>query len=161
VSLDDRPALDVLREDIGEALGRDLRRAAQVIHAGLPVQGSDTGDYMVRNLVGFDPRNKVVAIGAEVEKGMPILFCKRDAISAREDLHRMLDSIAAELDGPPKGGLYYSCLGRGEHMFGRRSAELELIGKRLGDFPLVGFFCNGEISHDRLYGYTGVLTLFR
>lgn len=161
VSLDGRPALDVLREDIGEALGRDLRRAAEVIHAGLPVQGSDTGDYMVRNLVGFDPKNRLVAIGAEVEKGMPILFCKRDAISAREDLHRMLDSIAAELDGPPKGGLYYSCLGRGEHMFGRRSAELELIGKRLGDFPLVGFFCNGEISHDRLYGYTGVLTLFR
>ena len=30
----------------------------------------------------------------------------------------------------------------------------------LGDFPLAGFFCNGEISHDRLYGYTGVLTLF-
>jgi small ligand-binding sensory domain FIST len=24
----------------------------------------------------------------------------------------------------------------------------------------VGFFCNGEISHNRLYGYTGVLTLF-
>ena len=27
-------------------------------------------------------------------------------------------------------------------------------------FPLVRFFCNGEISHNRLYGYTGVLTLF-
>jgi small ligand-binding sensory domain FIST len=161
VSLDGRPALDVLREDIGEALGRDLRSAAQVIHAGLPVQGSDTGDYVVRNLAGFDAKNKLVAIGANVEKGMPILFCKRDAISAREDLNRMLDSITAELDEPPKGGLYYSCLGRGQHMFGRRSAELELISKRLGDFPLVGFFCNGEISHDRLYGYTGVLTLFR
>jgi len=161
VSLDGRPALDVLREDIGEPLGRDLRRAAQVIHAGLPVQGSDTGDYMVRNLVGFDPKNGFVAIGAYVEKGMPIMFCKRDAISAREDLHRMRDSIGADLDGPPKGGLYYSCLGRGENMFGKRSAELELIARRLGDFPLVGFFCNGEISHDRLYGYTGVLTLFR
>ena len=30
----------------------------------------------------------------------------------------------------------------------------------LGDFPLVGFFANGEISHNRLYGYTGVLALF-
>ena len=29
-----------------------------------------------------------------------------------------------------------------------------------GDLPLGGFFCNGEISHNRLYGYTGVLTLF-
>jgi small ligand-binding sensory domain FIST len=73
----------------------------------------------------------------------------------------MLDAISADLDGPPQGGLYFSCLGRGEHMFGRRSAELEIIRDRLGEFPLAGFFCNGEISHDRLYGYTGVLTLFR
>jgi small ligand-binding sensory domain FIST len=160
-TLDGRPALDVLREDIGVPLGRDLHRAAQVIHAGLPVKGSDTGDYLVRNLVGFDAKNRLVAIGAYVEKGMPIMFCKRDERSAREDLHRMLDSISADLEGPPKGGLYYACLGRGENMFGKRSAELELIAKRLGDFPLVGFFCNGEISHDRLYGYTGVLTLFR
>jgi NADH:ubiquinone oxidoreductase subunit 2 (subunit N) len=26
--------------------------------------------------------------------------------------------------------------------------------------PLAGFFGNGEVSHDRLYGYTGVLLLF-
>ena len=40
------------------------------------------------------------------------------------------------------------------------SEELKLIRSGLGDIPLVGFFCNGEISHNRLYGYTGVLTLF-
>ena len=74
-------------------------RHAQVIHAGLPIKGSDTGDYLVRNLVGFDAKNRLVAIGAYVEKGMPIMFCKRDERSAREDLHRMLDSISADLDG--------------------------------------------------------------
>ena len=46
------------------------------------------------------------------------------------------------------------------HLFGRRGAELGLVREALGDLPLVGFFCGGEISHDRLYGYTGVLTLF-
>jgi len=45
-------------------------------------------------------------------------------------------------------------------MFGSRGTELGLVKEALGDLPLVGFFCNGEISHDRLYGYTGVLTLF-
>jgi small ligand-binding sensory domain FIST len=25
---------------------------------------------------------------------------------------------------------------------------------------LIGFFANGEISHRRLYGYTGVLSVF-
>ncbi|MGH8647471.1 MAG: hypothetical protein ACREX4_24645 [Gammaproteobacteria bacterium] len=38
--------------------------------------------------------------------------------------------------------------------------ELKLLREELGDFPLTGFSCNGEISSDRLYGYTGVLTLF-
>ena len=50
---------------------------------------------------------------------------------------------------------------RGEHMFGSRGAELDLVKQALGEVPLVGFFCNGEISRDRLYGYTGVLTVFR
>jgi small ligand-binding sensory domain FIST len=45
-------------------------------------------------------------------------------------------------------------------MFGRRGAELELVSGALGEVPLAGFFCAGEISHDRLYGYRGVLALF-
>lgn len=159
-TLDGRPALDVLTEELGSLPAHDLPRAARYIHVGLPVAGSDTGDYLVRNLVGIDPHRKVIAIGAAVEPGMRVMFCKRDGASARADLTRMLDSIASDLATPPKGGLYFSCLGRGEHMFGRRSAELRMIQQRLGDVPLCGFFCNGEISHDRLYGYTGVLTLF-
>ena len=35
-----------------------------------------------------------------------------------------------------------------------------MIRDELGDFPLAGLFANGEISNDRLYGYTGVLALF-
>jgi len=160
VTLDGRPALDVFREDIGEALARDLNRVAHHILVGLPVSGSDIGDYTARNLVGIDPRKKLIAIGAPVEEGMTVMFCRRDGDAARADLRRMLKSIGADLRGAPRGGLYYSCLGRGAQMFGEKSTELELIRRELGDFPMVGFFCSGEISHDRLYGYTGVLTLF-
>jgi small ligand-binding sensory domain FIST len=160
-ALDGRPALDVLREELGALPAQDFAHALRRIHAALPVRGSDTGDYLVRNLIGIDPQNGLIAIGAPVEPGMSVIFCKRDGEAAREDLLNMLDSIAAEFDLPPQGGLYFSCLGRGEHMFGHRSAELEIIRSRLGDVPLAGFFCNGEIAHDRLYGYTGVLLLFR
>ncbi len=45
-------------------------------------------------------------------------------------------------------------------MFGAQSADLAAIQGELGEVPLVGFFCNGEISHNRVYGYTGVLSLF-
>ena len=73
----------------------------------------------------------------------------------------MLRKIKRQIgDKPIRGGLYYTCLARGPNQFGDDSEELKLIEEELGDFPLVGFFGNGEISHDRLYGYTGVLTLF-
>lgn len=158
-TIDHRPALDVYRE-AADDLGRDLERAVRTVLVGLPVEGSDRGDYLVRNVIGVDPRAKLVAIGAAVEPGMPLIFCRRDAVSARRDLVRMLNEIKRDLRGPPRGGLYFSCLARGEHMFGARSAEAALVREHLGDVPLAGFFAAGEISHDRLYGYTGVLTLF-
>jgi len=158
--LDDRPALDVFRDALGAELAGDLRRAAQFMHVGLPVAGSDRGDYLVRNLVGIDPGSKLIAIGDRVEAGAELLFCKRDAQSARQDLLRILAELREECAAPARGALYYSCVGRGEHMFGERGVELGIVRRGLGEVPLVGFFCNGEISHDRLYGYTGVLTLF-
>jgi small ligand-binding sensory domain FIST len=88
------------------------------------------------------------------------MFCRRDGDSAREDMQRMLDDLGRRAGGVPRAGVYYTCLGRGRYQFGDNSVELNMIRDRLGDFPLVGFFCNGEISHNRLYGYTGVLTLF-
>jgi small ligand-binding sensory domain FIST len=159
-SLDHRPALDVMKEEIGEVLAHDLRRAAGYIFVGLPVRGSDTGDYLVRNILGVDPQNHLVAIGEYVDPGDELLFCRRDQQTAEEDLLRMLAAIKAQLNAPIRGGVYYSCLGRGQHMFGAPNRELGLIRDTLGDFPLVGFFANGEISYNRLYGYTGVLTLF-
>jgi len=160
IQLDGRPALDVLKEDIGEILSRDLARIGGYIFAGLPIVGSDTGDYLVRNLVGIDPQNGLVAIADMVEPGGRVMFCRRDANTAREELLRMLVALKKTLDGPPRGGIYISCLGRGRNLFGGDSDELKLIASELGGVPLVGFYANGEISQDRLYGYTGVLTLF-
>lgn len=160
VELDGRPALDVLREDVGVGTSEDLAQLGGQIFAGLAVSGSDTGDYVVRNLIGIDPGNRLIAIGDIARKGQRMFFCHRDHDTVRVDMARMLDSIREGLYTAPRGALYYSCLGRGGALFGGKSAELEMIRDALGDVPLVGFFCNGEISHDRLYGYTGVLTLF-
>jgi small ligand-binding sensory domain FIST len=152
VRLDGRPALEVLLEAVGGERTQLL--------VGLPVPASDTGDYTARNIVGVDPKAGLFAIGDLVEPGMEILFCKRDAAAAKKDLQSILLNLK-EAVPEPRGALYYSCVARGEHMFGRRGAELDLVKRSLGEVPLVGFFCNGEISRDRLYGYTGVLTVFR
>lgn len=160
IELDERPALDVLREDAGPSLAPDLGRAGGVIFAALPVGNAEAGDYVVRNVVGVDAQRGLVAIGETVRRGARVMFCRRDRRAAVEDMARMLESMKSGLYTRPRGAVYFSCLGRGVGLFGEMSKELEMIREGLGDFPLVGCYCNGEISHNRLYGYTGVLTLF-
>lgn len=160
VELDGAPALEVLREDVGELLARRAGRIPDSVFAGLPIPGSDTGDYLVRNLVGIDEQRSLVAIGELVSPGDGLMFCRRDAEAAEQDLRRILAELARAAERPPRGAVYHTCLARGPNLFGPGSRELKIIEESLGDMPLVGFFGNGEISHHRLYGYTGVLTLF-
>ena len=158
--LDGKPALDVFKEDIGDVLARNLERVGGYIHAALPISGDDSGDYLVRNVVGVDPDNKLVAIGERISAGDRVMFVRRDGPSAMEDLHRMLADVISRSNGTPKAALYYSCVARGPNLFGPDSEELKAVQGALGDeVPVVGFFANGEISKNRLYGYTGVLTL--
>jgi small ligand-binding sensory domain FIST len=158
--LDGKPALDVLKDDVGDVLARDLRRAAGFIHAAIPVTGSDTGDYVVRNLIGVDDSEGIVAIAETVEVGDRVMFVSRDSNAAAKDFQSMLERLAARAAGKAKGALFISCIARGPNMFGGRGTELKMIRKAIGAVPLVGIYAKGEISNCRLYGYTGVLTLF-
>jgi small ligand-binding sensory domain FIST len=158
--IDGRPALEVFKSDIGEVLARQLEKVAGYIHAAFTVTGDDTGDYLVRNLIGIDPERGWLAVGEQVSSGDRILFVRRDRAAAEEDLVRMIRRLKRGAGAAPKAGLYFSCVARGPNMFGANSAELGILRRELGDVPLAGMFCNGEISKNRLYGYTGVLTLF-
>lgn len=160
MQLDGQPALDVFYEDIGARLAAEPAELGGRVFAGLPVKGSDTGDYLVRNLTAIDEGNRVLAIAERVAEGDLVMFCRRDAAAAEQDMRRMLSELEGALEAPPRGGIYYTCLARGPNLLGSDSEELKLIESALGRFPLAGFFGNGEISHNRLYGYTGVLTLF-
>src|SRR5260221_5744497 len=113
ISLDGRAALDVFKEDMGELGWKDFSQTGSDVFAGLPISGSGTGDYLVRNLVGIDPVHKLGALGDVPKTAGQIMSCRRDEPSAAEDMSRMLDSIKSGLFGRPRGGLYYSCVGRG------------------------------------------------
>lgn len=160
MQIDGRPALDVLKADIGPELSADLRRAGGLIFAGLPIRGDDRGDRLIRNLTAIDLARGWIAIGENVTDGQPIIFCRRDGDAARTDMARMLDQVKRRLTGPPRAGIYITCVARGPGLFGTGQGELAMIRQHLGDFPLAGYFAGGEISNAQLYGYTGVLTLF-
>ena len=161
IELDGRPALDAFVEDIGEDLASDLRQVGGLIFAAIPVTGSDTADYTVRNLVGIDPTSKVIAIAEAVPEGGKVLFCRRDRESAVKDMRRMTADLKRRIGNRPiRGGLYVSCAARGPNQFAAPECETEIIRDTLGEFPMAGFFANGELNRDRIYAYTGVLTLF-
>lgn len=142
-------------------------------------------DVVVRHIIGVDPTRRGVAIADHVAEGMQLAFCRRDVQAAKADLVRICAEIREELEpeemplavatalaagdaqaGPSParrvaGAVYVSCAGRGGPHFGGPGAELQIVRRALGDVPLVGFFAGGEIARNHLYGYTGVLTVFR
>lgn len=158
--LDGRPAIDVFKEDIGEMLARDLERAAGYVHVAFPVSGADTADYMVRDLMGIDPESGWLGVGSEIAVGDRMMFVRRDPLSAQQDLGRMLKDVKKRLPGPARGAVYVSCVARGPSMFGDEETEAEIVSDGLGGTPVIGFYASGEICHDRIYGYTGVLLVF-
>ncbi len=158
--LDNKPALDVLMEDMHISTEAELKHRAASVFTGLCIPDSDISDYTVRNLIGVDLEHRAFAINDYLTEGNELIFCRRDNQSAIDDMQNMLDNMARRIKHTPRGGIYISCMGRGREQFGKDSEEVKMIQKTLGDFPLTGFFANGEIHHDKLYGYTGVLTLF-
>jgi small ligand-binding sensory domain FIST len=160
LTLDGRPALDQLRQQLPPEIARDLQLAAGIIHIGLPVPGTDRPDYLVRPLRAIDPTRGWLAVGGGVAVGDRLMFVQQDNASARLDMQRMLADIARRVGNRSiKGGIFISSAARGEAMFGSDHAEAGMITRSLGDFPLIGLISQGEFCHDRLYGVTAVLAL--
>ena len=160
--IDGRPAYEVFDETVSALSEKtDLFRPYSGIHIGLPITGSDTGDYLVRNLMGIDPDSGLLIVAEYVHEGQSLIFVRRTPETVLLDMRRMLADLNRRLDGrKPQGAVYVSCLGRGPNTFGQEDVELGMIADTLQGVPVVGFFADGEICHNRLYSYTGVLTVF-
>jgi small ligand-binding sensory domain FIST len=125
------------------------------------------GDFLIRNLIGIDPNSEAIAVGEYLQEGMRVRFHLRDALTSAEDLHTMLAGY--ENTSPEKdavcGALLFSCLGRGEHLYKKPNFDTGVFKRHLGDVPVGGFFCNGEIGPvggtTFLHGYTSSFGLFR
>ncbi|MPM16378.1 hypothetical protein SDC9_62757 [bioreactor metagenome] len=182
--------LDVTLEgDTQPAIQAVNSTMAGVLDVGAP-QPHNTGhigaNTRALHIVGLDATRRGVALAEQVQPGTWMTFCQRHQSAARADLMRIcaeireevepdedvlpahgsttLDSTAVygRMQTPRRilGAVYISCSDRSGHFFGGTSAELQIVRRALGDVPLVGFFAHGEIAEHRLYGYTGVLTVF-
>ena len=170
VELDDRPPLEVVRELFTSSSERDQELMQNSLFLGVVmddfIEEPRQGDFLIRNIMGLDGRTGVMAIGETLREGMRVQFHLRDALTSAEDLSALLTRYASEKGTDLcEGALMFSCLGRGQYLYGRPDHDTDLFREKVGAMPLGGFFCNGEIGQvggtTFLHGYTSSFGIFR
>ncbi|MSR64963.1 MAG: hypothetical protein EXS18_04190 [Verrucomicrobiae bacterium] len=164
-----KPAYQVLVETFKAISKEDQQRAQHNLLVGLAVneyiEDFKRGDFLIRNIMGVDPKAGSMAIGALPRVGQTMQFQLRDAAAATEDIQHMLDEArSATGQNGPVAGLLCCCNGRGTGLFGEPDHDAKAIAEKFGPLPLTGFFCNGEIgpvgNKTFLHGFTASLGFF-
>jgi small ligand-binding sensory domain FIST len=164
-----RPAYEVLVETFNSLPAEIQKKTRGNLFVGLVIneylEEFRRGDFLVRNLLGADPRTGAVAVGALPRLGQTIQFQRRDPAAATEDMVALLSRAKTELGRRTiYGGCLCSCNGRGYRLFGRPHHDAALVQQQLGPLGVAGFFCNGEIGpvgeRNFLHGWTASLALF-
>ena len=169
-ALDGRPAVERLIEIYHEAGAADQERMQTSLHIGVAATGLKqelgAGDFLIRNVLQLDHEKGVIAVGDRLRGGQTVQFHVRDAEAATQDLDQLLARYRSRRpEAAPRGGLLFTCTGRGHRFFGRPGHDSARLEESLGRIPLGGFFCGGEIGPvggtTYLHGYTSSLALFR
>ena len=164
-----RPAMTRLQELATALTVRDRELLTQGIQVGIVMNeyGAERrqGDFLIRSVLGAQAETGAIAIGGEVDVGQTLQFHVRDADSADKDLRRILEQEAAVLGGRrPAGALLFSCNGRGSRLFSEPDHDARLLARILGDIPVAGFFCAGELGpvggQNYLHAFTASIALF-
>ena len=159
-----RPAYQVLVETVQGLDAARRQRANGNLLVGLAMDEYrdefERGDFLIRNLMGVDPKSGAIAVAAEPRIGQTLQFQIRDAHAADEELRHMLRST---LDSPSAAALLFACNGRGVGLFGAPDHDARTVRELLGPVPLAGLFCNGEIgpvgAATYVHGFTASLAL--
>ena len=161
-------ALQELFQDLDET---DRQLAQESLFIGLAQssfkQSLGQGDFLIRNLVGVDPKVGAIAIADRIRPGQRIQFHLRDAHTAKDDLAHLLSTYQTghRDEAAPSGALLFACNGRGTSLFDAPNCDTEQFSHYLGPVPLGGFFCSGEIGPvgktTFLHGFTSVFGICR
>ena len=165
VGLDGRPPVDVLRDLYASLSVEDQLRFRTALFVGVQMreqQEYHPGDFLIRNLVGVPRDGRGLVVAYLPERFSVVQLHVRDAEAAREDLEQVLQrTIGTE----PAGALLFTCVGRGQGLYGVPGHDSGAFRAHVGSVPLGGFFGNGEVGpvqgHAYVHGYTSVFVTFR
>ena len=129
-------------------------------HSSFSLAQAGSGEpppFLVRNLMGVDPRNGAVAVAERMRPGQQVQFQLRDGQASQQELTGLLERQRRRQPAP-LAALLFACLGRGTGLYGHGDGDVGLCRAQFPDLPIAGAFCNGEIGpvagSTHLHGYT-------
>jgi small ligand-binding sensory domain FIST len=164
-----QPAMSRLQDLAASLSDEDRELLVQGVQVGIVIDEyrgeRRQGDFLIRSILGAQPETGAIAIGDEVEVGQTLQFHVRDAESADRELQHILETETTALGGQrPAGALLFTCNGRGSRLFAEPSHDTGLMAKVLGDIPVAGFFCAGELGpvggQNYVHAFTASIALF-
>lgn len=165
LALDNEPPLKYVQELYEKLTDRDKELLSSSLFLGIVMDPYRTepkqGDFLIRNIIGVDQATGHLAIGAALRNGQTVQFHLRDANTSHDDLQQML--AKSPLENKASGAVLFSCMGRGQRLYGNANHDSDLLKSVIGDVPVGGFFCNGEIGpvggKTYLHGYTSSIAV--
>lgn len=163
-----KPALQAVQETFDSLTAKDKKLAEQSILVGIVMNERQStfkrGDFLIRNLMGYDTSTGALKIGASLRVGQTLQFQVRDAETSEEDLKHLLEKISAPLKSDKtRGALLVSCCGRGKGLYGKADHDVSMIQDSIGPIAITGFFANGEIGpiqqRNFIHGFTSSLVI--
>ena len=151
LELDGRPALEVFQEAVEELEVELTPEKAGAFVLGIQADGladsPQAGDFLIRNVIGVDPKANAIGVAEYVHEGQTVQFHLLGADSAALELRQMLTRYRDRETVAPAGALLFSCNGRGTNLYGAPDHDSSLFHEIVGrEVPLAGFFCAGEIG---------------
>lgn len=169
LELDGKVAVEALQEVVERLSENEQLLVRQSLFIGIAMNefalSHKAGDFLVRNIIGLEPNLGALVVGEVMREEQTVQFHVRDAASSGDELRMLLKQFQQGSAGGTEGALLFSCLGRGEHLYGMPNHDSDCFREYLGQVPLGGFFCNGEIGPIAgttfLHGYTSSFGIFR
>ncbi len=162
------PPRQRLRELLPTLSDQDQQLMQNGLHLGIVMnEYQETfarGDFLISNVIGAREEDGSLAIGNRVRVGQTVQFHVRDAVTADEDLVRLLEQDRTTNSNPPQAALLFSCNGRGTRLFPEPNHDAGTIQEKVGPIPLAGFFAQGELGpvggKNYIHGFTASVALF-
>lgn len=157
-AIDDLPAQEIMRREIGAMMLRSPADWRKRIFVGLPERGHDRNDYRTIAISALETDGGV-SLAEPIETGRRILFTARSTAGAIHDLQQMVRHTLARCP-TPRAALYYSSLAR-RTLFNSTADELAVLHTILPPkIPCIALEAHALVCGRQTHHDAGLLILF-